>query len=966
MNKQFYEAVLPPSGPYCVVGISDNAVKQTFHHTLDEIEERKEELVRAGTNAYFALASFNEDTTRSADNARELRAFFVDIDCGEGKPYPTQDDAIETLAGFCIPLELPTPLIVSSGRGIHAYWPLIDPIPTAQWRKLAIRFKQLCLTQGLHIDTTVTADPARILRCPQSYNYKDIPPREVKVLTWAEPVDVDVIEAALPPPTFDISEAKQFGVDEFTQSHGDKNFPPASFARLVRRSLKGTGCAQIAHAVKEAASLPEPLWRAALSIAWRCTDGEESIHTLSREHPGYTPEDTIEKAEKTVGPMTCVWYRQNNPTACDGCAHKVTSPILLGRKIDEAPTTDGEYIVESPLNAPEDDTPVQTVKVSIPVYPNPYFRPTNGGVYLRARDKDGDPIEIEVYPYDLYLTSRFYDYDDNGSGDGELVGLNIHSPHDGIRRITVPVSALLTKDKLRDLLLKHGVAVLNKKVEELMAYFASAFKRLQQQGSANRTRNQMGWTADLRGFVIGELEVTATTTNLAPASTAVREVVPLLVQKGTLEAWSIMVNFYAQPAMEAHAFAVFAGFGAPLLKLMGGIEVKGAAINLSSNKSGTGKTTAQMVVNSIFGHPSGLLMRKNDTNVAKMHYLGMLNTIAATMDEVTNLTDEALSELIYDVPQGRGRHRMESQSNKLRVNTSSWCTFLIMSSNSSLYDKLQRLKSTADGELRRLIEIRVQRPGNISKAQSDEVFSALNTNYGVAGPVYMRYIMNNMQEVTSLLTQTRQKLDVDLQLDQSDRFYSTVLACIITGGLISYSMGLHKIPVAPVYKFALEQIDSIRTEIIHPASDFKTLSIDALSYYINTNLSNVLVINKNGLNNLPPVPLQVPRHSLMMRFEPDAKELWIPASEFKEYLVGRQVDTRQALKEYVALGYLKNEGTSVSKRISSGAISGFKSSVTRAFCFDTDAIGLSADSFTVERKDEAVASRREDDQPARG
>jgi uncharacterized protein (DUF927 family) len=84
---------------------------------------------------------------------------------------------------------------------------------------------------------------------------------------------------------------------------------------------------------------------------------------------------------------------------------------------------------------------------------------------------------------------------------------------------------------------------------------------------------------------------------------------------------------------------VFAGFGAPLLKLVGGVEVKGAVINLMSNKSGTGKTTAQMVVNSIFGHPSGLLMRKNDTTLAKMQWVGMLNTIAATMDEVTNMTD---------------------------------------------------------------------------------------------------------------------------------------------------------------------------------------------------------------------------------------------------------------------------------------------------------------------------------------
>ena len=78
--------------------------------------------------------------------------------------------------------------------------------------------------------------------------------------------------------------------------------------------------------------------------------------------------------------------------------------------------------------------------LTIPAYPFPYFRGANGGVFRRDRNKDGDDIEIEIYPDDLYLTERFYDSDETGSGDGEMVGINLHMRKDGVRRFFTPVT----------------------------------------------------------------------------------------------------------------------------------------------------------------------------------------------------------------------------------------------------------------------------------------------------------------------------------------------------------------------------------------------------------------------------------------------------------------------------------------------------------------------------------------------
>jgi hypothetical protein len=164
-----------------------------------------------------------------------------------------------------------------------------------------------------------------------------------------------------------------------------------------------------------------------------------------------------------------------------------------------------------------------------------------------------------------------------------------------------------------------------------------------------------------------------------------------------------------------------------------------------------------------------------------MHLLGMMNSIAFTVDEITNEKPEVLSDYAYGFTSGRGKHRMESQSNKLRVNNTTWCNATISSGNASIVDALQNLKSTADGELRRVLEIAFHKYTGSTKVEIDEVFSKLNTNYGVAGPIYIQYIIDNHDHVMSLLAKMQAKIDKALNLDQTDRFYSCLLTCAFVG-----------------------------------------------------------------------------------------------------------------------------------------------------------------------------------------
>jgi len=945
VSISFYEALLPPIGPYCALSItSSEIVHQTFHPNVAELLARTDSITKAGHHAYIAMSSFKDSSSRKATNAHEIRCFFLDLDCGPNKDFDTQQGAYEQLVEIIERYKLPTPFIVDSGRGVHVYWMFAEAVPVAQWKQVAAAFKKICQQDGFPIDPNVPADSARVMRVVGSLNIRTDPPTPVVVMAEGEITSLEAFRACLPVEVetapMNIREAMIYGEDDFTKGIAKVEFPPSEFARLVRVSLKGQGCAQITHALQEAATLSEPLWRAALAIAWRCTDAETAIHRLSRDHPEYTFEGTLAKAELTKGPMTCEWYRGNGGGKCAGCKHQITSPIQLGRKVTEAEIVDGHYEVQHQLGADNTEEAAVVVRSDIPAFPFPYFRPDTGGVWRKTRDKDGNPGEAEVYQYDLYITSRFFDSDLHGDGEGELVGVALHTPRDGIRRFVAPVGTLLTREKMRDLLLKNGVVAINNELDGILTYFASSIRNLQKQFSADKTRSQMGWTPDDSGFVVGEIEYTATGVRLAPPANATKLLAPFLVPKGSLEEWSKIANFYNRPGMEAHALTLLFGFGAPLLRILGGMEVRGATINLMSNKSGTGKTTAQMLVNSIFGNPSELLLKKSDTTMSKMQWLGMMNNIAVTMDEVTNMTDEEVSELVYDVPQGRGKHRMESQSNKLRANVLSWMTFVITSSNSSLYDKLGRLKSTADGELRRLIEMRILRPIDTSKKESDRILGALDENYGVAGPVYMKYVLNHRSDITSSAERIQTGLDRDMNLNQSDRFYSKILTCAFVAGHICNKLGILDYDLKRLYAYAMETILGIRETVVEPASNITMVAQEALMDYINENINNGLIVaGEKSATGLPSAPLREPKGPLRFRYEPDTQELWIPSTALRNHFVGKQVDIRQAVKEFFDAGFLKSTSAGT-KRVGAGAVANLSALPIRCYCFDGKAMGL--------------------------
>jgi predicted P-loop ATPase len=108
----------------------------------------------------------------------------------------------------------------------------------------------------------------------------------------------------------------------------DADAPHEDFGLILDR------CAFVRHAVADAATLPNPEWRALLSIVARCEHGEALAHAVSEPYPGYSPEETDhEYARVQAGPFTCATIERDAGSAwCRACPHRgrITSPAQLG------------------------------------------------------------------------------------------------------------------------------------------------------------------------------------------------------------------------------------------------------------------------------------------------------------------------------------------------------------------------------------------------------------------------------------------------------------------------------------------------------------------------------------------------------------------------------------------------------------------------------------------------------------
>jgi len=868
-----------------------NRFAETLDGVLDEIEKFK----KKNADVFVAPGSF-EGYSRKADDCVFVRSFFIDLDVGEGKEFADKAAAHTALYKLQGATGLPDPVVIDSGGGIHAYWIMDIDIPKDVWKPAAEIFKTICL-EHIAIDPVVTADAARIMRCPETFNQKTGTPRPTSVITdkihvysWREFKsflygDLDEF-LEKPQQTQDVLASVPKGLDDDTKAILKLDNFPRTFGVLAQKSVdEEGGCAQVKFMCENVPTLEEPLWRAGLSLAKFCDDGATAIHEFSEDHPEYNHAKTEEKASGIPAPRTCEWFIDNYPSRCEGCAHrgKIVSPISLAREFTPAKANTEKPIWEAPGTQ------------TIPDFPDvlmPFVRGQHGGIYFVPApkvDKKGvkhqdDPILI--LSHDLYPVSRMV-----SPLDGECLQMRLELPKDGYREFLLPMKYVYAKESFKSIMSSNGVFFNSLHDQHLMNYIVKWGQYLQTTEAALQMRMQMGWTKErdvdttdwpTRSFVIGKKEITYKGEIIdAPSSPFVKGLSRHLIQHGTYQRWRESMDYLNKPGFELHAFASMSGFGSPLMCYT---NTSGVVMSLTG-ESGNAKTGAMYAGLSVFGHPKNLSVVDGTDNGLTGRYLG-LHSMMFGLDEVGDKEAKELGRFVHNVSHGKAKIRMQASVNAEREYEMSASLIAVLTSNHGLYGILEAAKMDPNGEAARLIEFMVKRPDMLNKDSrlGKYIFDAFRHNYGHAGPMFIKEIITRGDNyVLDNILKWEDRFIKDFGDFVEYRFYQNLLGVNMGAATIANEHGITDYALDRTYEVTVANMIDIREKVIRiNRSDYPSMLAD----FINKNMANILVIKEGRVT-------MEPRGPIVARIVSEDSLLQVSKSEFKKYLGERKVSTRE-------------------------------------------------------------------------
>ena len=796
--RELLSAVLPSAGQYCVCELTKKKA-HVFTESIEEVLTSAEKWAAAKCDVYFALASFKEAGSRLAANAEYMRSFFMDFDVSEApsekkadKVYLSRDEALAALGTFLGESglgELGQPWVVSSGGGFHVYWPLTDNVPVGMWKPAAEALKRLAHKHKMRIDYTVPADAARVLRVPGTSNYKFTPAAPVTLESVGDVFSFEDIKALI---GSNLGAVEAYSAPEISIPGKRPTSMSASSVKLIENSetrfkdilvktKAGTGCGQLQYYVDNAAEEGmEPLWRGWLSIAQKCSDGAKAARWLSGLHP-YTDERMHKKLAEIKGPYPCVKLDSENPGICEACPHwgKITNPLMLGRVVLTDNTAKEIPVVAPPVAPPAPPAPSNLR----PTPPRGFSYGRNGGIFRDVEKQDENKknvtVQVLVLPYDLFVVDIL-----QNPGGEHTIHLIAQRPT-GTVQVTLPQRAVVSKDDTCKTLAEQNIvaAIGAGNDVNLFAYVRACVEEASASRHTVQVPSSYGWQPD-GSFVHNEHIYGPSMPKRRVPMSELSNINKSTQPQGSIDNWRAYNRLLIKRGMHDILAMGMVGFGAPLMRFTG---FYGMTFHLGSTESGTGKSMALELAASVWGHPVHYRVGKKTSDVAMQQRLGMLNSLPLICDEITdkNRKDfEWFPSFLFDMTEGRGKERMESGANKERLNLSTWQSLALMSSNTHVVDYLTGArKHSSEGELRRLLEMTMDVPLAWEQHELD-VIKSLKDNFGVAGPIFAQWLVDNEEIARDVVEKTHAWLYKEYMATNDERFWVAGAAALVSGAIL--------------------------------------------------------------------------------------------------------------------------------------------------------------------------------------
>lgn len=912
MNRyEFLSAVLPAegSGNYVAMFAKLEAKWNVHYNTIQELADGCVAAAGRGLTAYFALGTFRDNLEQGADEklkvrrlaklAHEFKTFAIDVDCGNGKPYPDVKAGLRALVEAVKKAQLPAPLIVSSGNGIHAYWPLQTPIDAATWKTSATQLRKVCEQFGLQIDTSKVHDPAMVLRPLDTINFKG--GNTVRHLFGEKQYTaqgmLDLLNRlapsaakAVPKP---IRMSKQQLITETILASTANEYPPFDPDKVV------ANCAQMAFITKDGGKgIEEPLWHLACGMAKYAANPEETVVKWSEGHETYDYEKTIAKMEAwpVDGPPRCSKFDERRTGVCSKCGQwgRIGSPSRLGAPDPEpiqAPP------LAEPIAAPDSTFFIDPEELSPAIEAPAPFKRTTKGIQVLSNG-----IWLDICSYDIFPSHIVRD----PTLGHDLVEWLWNKPHVGYVRIRIRASFIFNDSSVIELnsaLADNGFLVESKTKQAWLGAYMRAYAQLLQKHQASvELYDSFGWKDSYRRFVIGSTEfrygdgVVSSHEVGVSKTIAAKKYDQTFSTAGDIKTWVEWTKILDHPKLALHQIELARAFATPLLALTG---LQGVSIGLLG-KSGRGKSTMQRWMASVYGIPNKVNTTANDTQMALVQRLGVWGNLPVGIDEATLIKPEILSSLMYWITQGQDRNRVTETLQAL-----SWCTTISLSTNRSLRDKITTTAADAEAIQYRLLEFSFPEVSLFGE-DSDwgrRINNMLTDNYGMAGRIYLAKLVEMGPEKLKQEIELRTHYvtrHYGFKFDAIERYWQTFIVLCDLGSYIAHQCGLIKYDF---HRGIQAAIDQIAHENRHAISGAKLDAYDMLSDYMSE--FNGASITVNYYDQTPPAPsLPLPRGEVRIRkelyrtkgsFKPDRGYAYIDKAHFHKWVVQRGFDFKSVM-----------------------------------------------------------------------
>ena len=899
----FLRLVLPAQGWFIGFAKKGTLRRQWVFESIDELIDTLFRINAQGWDAYHAVATYREQhglwnehkkkvELRCHANVLWLRSLIADIDTRGSKPnakYADREEAWNAVVAFCREqAQIPLPLFVASGGGLHCYWPLEALMDLRAFKLLAGNLKRAFAHFRLAADPVRTADASSILRTPGTHHHKT--GRLVECGEFAGPYKLE-----------DFGSLGRFNEHQSrsNQRPDRQNQPLAAAASNmygdsacdpndIRRA-----CQQVKHFGNDPGAFSEPIHYAMAGLFSNCgPDGPDFyLSLLAPEWRAAGAAKAKQWQAATTGPPTCQHFESLNPQGCAGCPHKgkITSPIVLGR---------GYINVEPKIKTFE--------KIEgAPFLPPPWQWSETGQLILQEEDNRGNPIQTVISEYPIFLA---------GVSAGETVG-NVSYifqqwlPYHGWRDISIKASRIFGLNGVYDLA-DSGAVV--REPKRFIAYVHDALAAWHKDHRMSQSYEQCGWKENETRFLVGtDLYTPDGVTSPVVTNDELRARVKLGLkptENGDVRKWTQAANKLLGNTSPACYFAVLASFAAPLMRLHTRHE-GGALVSLVNRLSGTGKTTTLEIAASVWGDLQSLSISSIDTQASRGLTFAALGNLPVIFDEMALIASgdhpERLRDFVMAVSNGKDRMRAEQSGRGIIHTQRTWQTLLITASNLSIVDLLENFDDGIDAPAYRILELKVDYPQHFDYASGDRLKAELFEHAGHAGRAYIQHLLQPevFDFTKKALLQWTDEIWRQTEWKPQHRFWARTAGAICVAGELVRSLGLLRVDPHEVMSWAVRELQK-RVSPTTGQQEKGQEGVDAvavLGEYLAKYQDHILAVRLPWRpGDVPMEPLTRPRGDLVIRYETSTGRLSTRSREWRRWLVGRgysYTDVMNALEE---------------------------------------------------------------------